>query len=113
MEPHLHYTQLWAGFAFRVVFDGVPINVHRGAEKADGTYPTQNLTSNNAPSGCAMTGNSVKCSEGAAVRAVADCYLPHTGADVIHRGPWVAAKATSTATCGGGLMTMGVSYEVS
>ncbi|MGH2587930.1 MAG: peptidoglycan DD-metalloendopeptidase family protein [Dehalococcoidia bacterium] len=113
MEPHLHYTQLWVGFAFRVVFNGVAINVHKGVEKPDGTYPTQNLTSNNAPTGCTMTGNSVKCSAGAAVRAVVECYLPHTGADVIRRGPWVAAKATSTATCGGGLVTMGASYEVS
>jgi murein DD-endopeptidase MepM/ murein hydrolase activator NlpD len=113
MEPHLHYTQLWAGFAFRVVFNGVSINVHKGTEQPDGTYPTQNLTSNNAPTGCTMTGNSVKCSAGAAVRVVVECYLPHTGADVIRRGPWVAAKATSSASCGGGLEMMGASYEVS
>lgn len=119
MDPHLHYTQLKNGSAMRIAFDDVPINVHAGAVKPDGSYPSQNLTSTNAPSNCTKSstgiGGSVTCGFGAAVRAVVSCSGTLKGElkTFVRKGPFVAATAKSTAKCKPGEDLNTWSYETS
>jgi murein DD-endopeptidase MepM/ murein hydrolase activator NlpD len=117
MTPHLHYTQLENGVAVRIAFNGTLINVHKNAPKdANGNYPTQNLTSANVPSSCVVTAGfasgSVKCGFGAAVRMAIECELLD-GTSKVVRGPFVSAKLSSSAHCGGPLTVLDRWFETS
>lgn len=117
MTPHLHYTQLKSGTAMRIAFEGVPINVYAGAQNPDGSFPTQNLTSKNTPTSCAVTntpnGGSVKCLFGAGVRAVVSCdgVLKGVPKTFVRKGPAVGARATSLAKGKGSEEVFTWSYE--
>lgn len=117
LEPHLHYVQLQNGQAVRITFNGVAIAVHAGAKKPDGTYPTQNLTSANAPTGITKTalenGTTAKCQKGAGLRATVKCFFPKLNKHVTKNGPWVGAKGTSTVKCAGSQEATGHGYETS
>jgi len=117
LEPHLHYVQLQHGQAVRITFNGVAIAVHAGAKKPDGTYPTQNLTSANAPTGITKTalenGTTAKCQKGAGLRATVKCFFPKLNKHVTKHGPWVGAKGTSTVKCAGSQEATGHGYETS
>jgi len=117
IEPHLHYVQYESGSGVRVTFNGVAVAVHAGAKKPDGSYPSQNLTSANCPSGITKTvldkGTSVTCQKGAGLRATVKCFFPKTGKTVTATGNWVGAKGTSTAHCAGSQLATGHGYETS
>lgn len=117
MAPHLHYTQLKNDVAVRVSFDGTPINVHAGAEKPDGTYPTQNLTSKNKPTSCATKpitrGGSVTCTYGAGVRIKVSCENPIKDISYTATGPRVSAGIASGASCQPGHYADGYWYDES
>ena len=101
LEHHLHYVQIQNGNAVRVTFDGVAIGVHAGAKKPDGAYPTQNLKSNNRPTGITKksldNGASVTCERGAGLRVKLTSLIPKLDKKVTKHGPWVGAKGISTA----------------
>jgi murein DD-endopeptidase MepM/ murein hydrolase activator NlpD len=48
-NAHLHYVQLKEGTGVRQTFNGVEIDVHAGAKKADGSFPSQTVASANCP----------------------------------------------------------------
>lgn len=116
MGVHLHYTQLKSGAAVRIAFNGTPINVWQGAKKSDGTYPTQELLSNNIPTGITVGfvsgGVTATSSTGAGVRAVALCenLLKHIESSI--EGPRVAAKQTSTTKCPAGFLFSDATYAL-
>lgn len=116
MGVHLHYTQLKDGAAVRIAFNGAPINVWQGAKKADGTYPTQDLVSNNIPTG--ITANLVNgaatasSSAGAGVRAVAICENILKGIESAIEGTRVAAKQTSSVKCPAGFALVDWTYAL-
>ena len=116
MGVHLHYTQVKDGAAVRSAFNGVLVDVHMGSFDPWGNYPTQELVSNNAPTGIVQTplskGNSVKCSAGAGVRAVVYCENSNEVVSVL-RGAFVAAGETSSVSCPSGWMLVDRDYEVS
>jgi murein DD-endopeptidase MepM/ murein hydrolase activator NlpD len=103
LTPHLHYNQLLNDEAVRIEFNGVLINVHAGAPKVNGNYPTQDLISKNSPTGINVTesakATAATCQAGAAVRATLVCINNQTQAMVTHRGPWKGANGTSTVKC--------------
>ena len=118
LEPHLHYTQMFNGEAKRVSFNGVATAVHAGAEKPDGTYPDELITSLNCPSGCSVKstpgsppGGSVTCAKGTGVRVVVECFGPANQIDYVRRGPWVGALAASAAKCNAGHTAVDRSFE--
>ena len=117
LAPHLHYVQLENGHAVRITFNGVAIAVHAGAKKPDGTYPTQNLTSANEPTGIAKTnldnGTSVTCQKGTGLRATVKCFIPKLDKTVTKQGPWIGAKGTSTVKCAGSQEATSHGYEKS
>ena len=117
LEPHLHYVQIQNGKAVRVTFDGVAIGVHAGAKKPDGTYPTQNLKSNNLPTGITKksldNGASVTCERGAGLRIKLTSLIPKSNKKVIKHGPWVGAKGVSTAHIPGSQEITGYGPELS
>jgi murein DD-endopeptidase MepM/ murein hydrolase activator NlpD len=100
LTPHLHYVQIKDGNAVRITFNGVAIKVYAGSKQPDGTYPTENLVSVNAPSGITektVNGvHSVTCTKGAGVRAVVECENLHTGVTFTKHGSWAGAKEVST-----------------
>lgn len=116
MGVHLHYTQLKSGAAVRIAFNGTPINVWQGAKKSDGTYPTQELLSNNIPTGITVGfvsgGVTATSLTGAGVRAVALCenVLKHIESSI--EGPRVAAKQTSTTKCPAGWLFSDATYAL-
>ena len=117
LAPHLHYVQMKNGKAGRVAFDGVAIGVHAGAKKPDGTYPTQNLTSANCPTGITKkildNGTSATCKKGAGLRATVKCFIPKLDKTVTKHGPWVGAKGTSKVHCPGSQQATGHGFETS
>jgi hypothetical protein len=116
LAPHLHYVQLKEGNAVRINFNGIPINVHAGAKKPDGTYPKQDLVSANTPVGIKQkvgSGQSVTCAQGAGLRASVTCVNIHTQEDYTKNGPWVGAKATSSVQCAASDTTLEKSYDIS
>jgi murein DD-endopeptidase MepM/ murein hydrolase activator NlpD len=117
LEPHLHYVQMKNGNAVRVTFNGTAIAVHAGAKKPDGTFPTQNLTSANCPTGITKkvldNGTSVTCKKGAGLRATVKCFIPKLDKTVTKHGSWVGAKGTSKVQCPGSQEATGFGYEIS
>ena len=117
LEPHLHYVQIQNGNAVRVTFDGVAIGVHAGAKKPDGAYPTQNLKSNNRPTGITKksldNGASVTCERGAGLRVKLTSLIPKLDKKVTKHGPWVGAKGISTAHIPGSQEITGYGPELS
>jgi hypothetical protein len=117
LDPHLHYVQMKNDKAVRVTFNGVAIGVHAGAKKADGTFPTQNLTSANCPTGITKkvldNGTSATCKKGAGLRATVKCLIPKLDKVVAKHGSWVGAKGTSTVHCAGSQQATGHGFETS
>jgi murein DD-endopeptidase MepM/ murein hydrolase activator NlpD len=116
MGVHLHYTQLKDGVAVRVAFNGTAINVHMGAVRSDGTFPTQDLISNNAPADISVVptsnGASVSCKEGCGIRAAVECVNVKDLESVQH-GSFVAAGETSKAKAFAGWTVTDRFYELS
>jgi hypothetical protein len=117
IATHLHYVQIKDDIGVRVTFNGVNIGVHAGARKSDGTYPQENLTSANCPTGISVKpgpgGSSVTCKKGAGVRATLTCFNLHLKKEIVRRGPWVGAKATSTVKCHAGQEPSDPDFEIS
>ena len=117
ITPHLHYVQLKNGNAVRVTFNGVRIDVHAGAKKPDDSYPTQNLTSANCPTGITEkmldNGASATCQKGAGIRATVKCLIPKLDKIVAKHGPWVGAKGTSSVQCPGSQQASSHGFEIS
>ena len=117
LEHHLHYVQIQNGKAVRVTFDGAAIGVHAGAKKPDGTYPTQNLKSNNLPTGITKksldNGASVTCDRGAGLRVKLTSFFPKLNKKITKHGPWVGAKGISKAHIPGSQEMTGYGPELS
>jgi murein DD-endopeptidase MepM/ murein hydrolase activator NlpD len=117
LTPHLHYVQIQNGNAVRVTFNGSAINVHAGAKKPDGTYPTQNLTSANQPIGITKkmldNGASATCQKGAGLRAKIRCFIPKLNKSITKYGNWVGAKGTSKVTAPASQEITSYGFEVS